>query len=479
MKVLHVSAELYPLVKVGGLGDVLGALPQALKALGADVRVLMPSFPGVMNGIRLEGEAGLVRNVPGVGEARLLLGRTQADVPLYVLDIPAFYDRPGGPYEESGDSAFKFAALAWAAAHLGLHGDRDHWKPRIVHCHDWQTGLAPAYLAFAETPRPATVVNIHNLAYQGIYPGSLLESLNLPPECFHMEGAEFNGYLNFLKAGLAYADRLVTVSPTYAREIQRPEWGWYLEGLLARRAQDLVGILNGADYEVWNPAHSSHLTAHYDPTRLSGKKICKNLLQRELDLEEDPEIPLFTVISRLAPQKGLDMVLENAAYLVSLGAQLAILGTGEKALEDGFRQVAQARPDRVAVRVGFDEGLAHRFLAGADVLLMPSRQEPCGLTQLYALRFGTLPVVRKTGGLADTVVDASPANLEAGTATGFVFEPESAWVLGETLGRVCALYREQPRAWLELQRRAMKQDFSWKASAQHYLDLYKGLVHRP
>jgi starch synthase len=477
MKVLHVSAELYPLVKVGGLADVMGALPQALRALGVDVRVLMPGFPGVMNGIRIDGEAGLISGLPGIGEARLLHGRTPADIPVYVLDIPAYFDRPGGPYEESGDSHFKFAALSWAAAHLARHGDRAHWKPKIMHCHDWQSGLAPAYLALGGSPRAAAVVNIHNLAYQGIFPGTLLKDLNLPPSCFHMDGVEFKGNINFLKAGLAYADRIVTVSPTYAQEIQRPEWGWYLEGLLARRSKDLVGILNGVDYEIWSPAHSPHLSSHYDSSRLSGKKICKNLLQRELDLEENPDVPLFAVISRLAPQKGLDMVLENAEYLVSLGAQLAILGTGEPALEEGFRKVAKARPNRVAVRVGFDEGLAHSFLAGADALLMPSRQEPCGLTQLYALRFGTLPLVRKTGGLADTVVDASPENLAAGTATGFVFGPESAWVLGETIGRAVELYRQHPRTWLEVQRRAMKQDFSWKASAGHYLELYKGLVH--
>lgn len=476
MKVLHVTAELYPLVKVGGLADVLGSLPQALKALGVDVRVLMPGFPGVLDGIRVEGEACRVHGVPGVGEARVVRGRTPAGIPLYVLDLPQLYHRPGGPYEESGDSHFKFAALAWTAAQMGLHGDGDHWKPWVVHSHDWQSGLTPAYLAFGGGPRPATVINIHNLAYQGIYPGEWLHDLHLPQESFHMEGVEFQGRINFLKAGLAYADRIVTVSPTYAQEIQRPEWGWYLEGLLARRSRELVGILNGADYEVWNPAHSPHLTNHYDAPRMAGKKVCKNQLQRELGLEEAPEAPLFAVVSRLAPQKGLDLVLDNAEYLVSLGAQLAILGTGEPALEQGFAKVAQARPDRVAVRIGFDEGLAHRFLAGADALLMPSRQEPCGLTQIYALRFGTLPVVRRTGGLADTVVDANPETLAAGTATGFVFEPESAWILGETLGRACDLYHQNPRAWSEVQRRGMKQDFSWKASAQHYLDLYRSLT---
>ncbi len=476
MKVLHVTAELYPLVKVGGLADVLGSLPQALKALGVDVRVLMPGFPGILDGIQVEGEACRIHGVPGVGEARVVRGRTPAGIPLYVLDIPQLYHRPGGPYEESGDSHFKFAALAWTAAQMGLHGDGDHWKPWIVHSHDWQSGLTPAYLAFSGGHRPATVINIHNLAYQGIYPGEWLHDLRLPQESFHMEGVEFQGRVNFLKAGLAYADRIVTVSPTYAQEIQRPEWGWYLEGLLARRSHELVGILNGADYEVWNPAQSPHLTNHYDVPRMSGKKVCKNLLQRELGLEEAPEAPLFAVVSRLAPQKGLDLVLDNAEYLVSLGAQLAILGTGEPALEQGFAKVAQSRPDRVAVRIGFDEGLAHRFLAGADALLMPSRQEPCGLTQIYALRFGTLPVVRKTGGLADTVVDTHPSTLADGTATGFVFEPESAWVLGETLGRACALYHQNPRGWAEVQRRAMKQDFSWKASARHYLDLYKSLT---
>jgi starch synthase len=477
MKILHVSAELFPLVKVGGLADVMGALPQALKSLGADVRVLMPGFPGVMNGIQLEGEAGHISGIPGVGEARLLKGRTQADVLIYVLDIPAFYNRPGGPYEESGDSHFKFAALSWAAAQLGLHGDNAHWKPRIVHCHDWQSGLAPAYLNFGGSPRPATVVNIHNLAYQGIYAGTLRKDLNLPLESFHMEGVEFRGDINFLKAGLAYADRIVTVSPTYAQEIQQPEWGWYLEGLLKRRAKDLVGILNGVDYDIWDPSKSPHVETHYDSVRISSKKICKNLLQRDLNLEENPDAPIFTVISRLAPQKGLDMVLANAEYLVSLGAQLAILGTGEPALEQGFQQVAAKHASQVAVRIGFDEGYAHRFLAGADALLMPSRQEPCGLTQLYALRFGTLPVVRKTGGLADTVVDANPENIANLTATGFVFEPDNSWVLGETISRACALFQQNPKAWTAIQRRAMRQDFSWKAAAGHYMDLYKGLVH--
>ncbi len=475
MQILHAAAELYPLVKVGGLGDVMGALPQALRALGADVRVLLPGFPGVMKGIEIHGEAGRIGGVPGVGEAQLLLGKTHAGVPIYVLDIPAFYDRPGSPYEEMGDSHLRFAALAWAAAHLGLYGDSHGWKPDIVHAHDWQMGLAPVYLAHGGGPRPATVINIHNLAYQGLYDVDLLEELRLPLECFHMEGAEFKGQINFLKAGLAYSDRIVTVSPTYAQEIQRPEWGWYLEGLLKRRSGDLSGILNGVDYDIWNPNRSPHLEVHYDANHLSGKKICKNLLQRRLDLEESPDSPFFSVVSRLAPQKGLDMVLDNAAYLVSIGAQLAVLGTGEPRLEEGFRKLAQARPDRVAYCSAFDEGLAHLFLAGSDVLLMPSRQEPCGLTQLYALRYGTLPLVRRTGGLADTVVDASPENIASETATGFVFEPDSAWVLGETISRACHLFRTNPHAWTSLQRRGMKQDFSWKAAARHYMELYNGL----
>jgi starch synthase len=476
MRILHVAAELFPYVKVGGLADVMAALPAAQRALGADARVLAPAFPALLAGIEDLEPAGPVAGLPGAGAGRLLLGRSGSGVPVYLLDCPALFDRPGGPYEERGDGHLKFAALAWAGARLGLDGDAGGWTPDVVQAHDWQAGLTPAYLALAQRARPRTVATIHNLAYQGLYPRSLLGAVNLPPSCFHPDGVEFYGQINFLKAGVAYADRITTVSPTYAREIQRPESGAGLDGLLVHRSRDLKGILNGVDYQVWDPAASPHLPYHYETRRLSARKINKNLLQREAGLDEAPGDPLFAVVSRLAEQKGLDLVLENIAYLIQLSAQLLVLGTGDPRLEAGFRAAAQAHPGRVASLLGFDEGMAHRILGGADVVLVPSRQEPCGLTQLYALRYGALPLVRRTGGLADTVVDANAQSMLDSTATGFVFQEPSSWILGETIGRACQVYRREPRAWVRIQRQAMAKVFGWRESAQEYLDLYAHLA---
>ena len=476
MRILHVATELFPFVKVGGLGDVMAALPGAQRALGADARVLLPGFPALLKGILDLRPAGGVEDLLGQGAARFLLGRTEAGVPVYLLDCPALFDRPGGPYEERGDSHLKFAALAWGAAQLALDGDAAGWLPELVQAHDWQAGLLPAYLALGERPRPRTVVTIHNLAYQGVFDAALLEELWLDPSAFHSEGLEFYGQISFLKAGLAYADRITTVSPTYAREIQQPGLGAGLDGLLARRHRDLRGILNGVDYQIWNPGLDPSLKCHYDSTRLAGKTSNKKRLQHSVGLLESAEKPLFAVVSRLAEQKGLDLVLENVPYLIQLDAQLLVLGTGDPDLEAGFLAAAQAHPGQVATVIGYDEAQAHRFLAGADVILVPSRQEPCGLTQLYGLRYGTLPLVRRTGGLADTVVDANAQSTLDSTATGFMFNEPTSWVLGETLGRACRMFREDPATWTQLQRHAMAQNFSWEASAREYLALYGTLL---
>jgi starch synthase len=476
MRILHVATEIFPYVKVGGLADVLAALPAAQRALGADARVLLPGFPALLQGIPGLEPAGATPDLMGLGPARFLLGRTGTGVPIYLLDCPALFDRPGGPYEESGDSHRKFGSLAWAAAALATAGDASGWRPELVQAHDWQAGLVPLLLAQPGGPRPGTVMTIHNMAYQGLYPRTLLAELGLSPACFHPGGVEFYGQINFLKAGIAYADRITTVSPTYASEIQLPPGGWGLDGLLAQRSRDLTGILNGVDYHVWSPASSPHLEIHYDAKLLSARKINKNLLQRAMGLDEAADTPLFAVVSRLAEQKGLDLVLENIAYLVQLNAQLLVLGTGAPELEAGFHAAAVAHPGRVAVDLGFDEGLAHRILAGADVAMVPSRAEPCGLTQLYALRYGALPLVRRTGGLADTVVDADAQSMMDGTATGFVFKEPNPWILGETIGRACQLYRQDPKAWVRIQRRGMAQDFGWAASAKEYLDLYGRLL---
>ena len=474
MRILHVATELFPYVKVGGLGDVMGALPGAQRALGADARVLLPGFPALLDGLQDLRAVGGIPDLLGQGPATFLLGRTDTGVPAYLLDCPSLYRRSGSPYEERGDSHIRFAALAWAAAQLAQTGV-EGWQPEVVQAHDWQAGLIPAYLALQGGPRPRTVMTIHNIAYQGVYGEGTLKDLWLDPAGFHPEGLEFYGQVNFLKAGLAYADRITTVSPTYAREIQMPGMGAALEGLLSRRGRDLSGILNGVDNRIWDPVADPHLEHHYNARLLSAKKVNKNLLQASVGLDESPHDPLFAVVSRLADQKGLDLVLENVAYLIQLNAQLLVLGTGDPTLEAGFLAAAKAHPGRVAAVIGYDEGQAHRILAGADLILVPSRQEPCGLTQLYGLRYGTLPLVRRTGGLADTVVDTNAHSIMDSTATGFVFNEPSSWVLGETIGRACSLYRNEPRTWTQVQRHGMKQNFSWETSAREYLGLYSGL----
>ena len=476
MRILHVAAEMFPYVKVGGLADVMGALPAAQRAVGADARVLLPGFPALLRQLPDLRPVGGLEDLLGQGPARFLRADTPDGVPVYLLDCPPLFDRSGGPYDDWGDSYRKFAALAWGASRLALDGDDAGWRPEVVQAHDWQAGLTPVYLAQAGRERPRTLVTIHNMAYQGLYPRELLAELRLDPSCFHMEGAEFYGQINFLKAGLAYADRITTVSPTYAREIQLPGAGSGLEGLLARRSRELSGILNGVDYQVWNSATSPHLAVHFDSQHLDARRQAKQQLQREVGLEQAADLPLFAVVSRLAEQKGLDLVLDNVDFLNQLIAQLLVLGTGDPVLEAGFRAAAAAHPGRVATVLGFDEGKAHRLLAGADVVLVPSRQEPCGLTQLYALRYGALPLVRRAGGLADTVVDSNAQSLQDGSATGFVFQEPNAWILGETLGRACALYREQPEAWARVQRQAMTRDFGWEAAARDYLALYQSML---
>lgn len=475
MRVLHAAAELFPWVKVGGLGDVLSALPQALAKLGAEAALFMPGYPALM---AAAGPRREVANFPDLlegGAHRVVCTSLPGHPRVYLLEGP-FFDRPGNPYEERGDSHRRFAALSWAAAWLARWGDDQGWAPQVLHLHDWQTGLAPAYLGLEHGPRPATLMTIHNLAYQGRYGRTALAEVGLPESLWHPHGVEYHGDLSFLKAGLQLADRLSTVSPTYAREIQTSTFGEGLDPLLAHRSGQLSGILNGVDPEVWDPARDAHLPAHFDRKHPRGKLRCKAHLQGEFGLDPRGDAPLFGVVSRLASQKGLDLVLENVEHLVQLGAQLALLGTGDPALETGFLAAAERYPGRIGVRLAYREDLSHLLVAGSDSLLVPSRFEPCGLTQLYALRYGTLPLVRRTGGLADTVVDADPWNLEKGLATGFTFDPASGWVLGETIGRAVALYREQPEAWTRMRRTAMAQDFGWEASARSYLELYRSMV---
>lgn len=483
MRVLHAASELYPLVKTGGLADVAAALPAALARNGVDARVILPGYPTVMEALGGAETIFADINLFGGGRARLLRGRLDGVVvPAYVLDAPGHFDRPGNPYlgpdgKDWPDNHLRFAALGWAAARIGGGADGG-WRPDIVHGHDWQAGLAPAYLAHGEGgARPRTVLTIHNLAYQGRFPPESFAALGLPSSAWAVEGAEFYGGVGFLKAGLWYADRITTVSRTYAKEIQTPAHGCGLDGLLRGRADDLVGIVNGIDLDVWNPGGDPALPEPFGVDDMSGKAAAKADLQRRMGLRVDQDAPLFGVISRLTWHKGLDLLLDALPGLAGQGAQLALLGSGDAELEAGFAEAARAYPGKIAARIGYDEILAHRIEGGSDVIMVPSRAEPCGLTQLYALRYGSLPLVRGVGGLADTVVNAEPENVAAGTATGFVFRDATVEGLAGTIAWACALHRDHD-VWQSMQRAAMEADFGWPKAAREYEALYRDLIGR-
>lgn len=487
MRVLYATSECYPLVKTGGLADVSAALPPALNAAGADVRLLMPGYPAVLNGLSNLHEVGeLITDLPGCDRARLLLGRTADGVLAYALDAPSLYNRPGNPYlgpdgQDWPDNPLRFAALAWVAAGFAALESYDPWwRPDVLHGHDWQAGLIPAYIAlrpdrFAGPFRPATVQTIHNIAYQGNFGAWMMGDIGLPSTSFRVDGVEYYGSIGYLKSGCYYADRLTTVSPTYAHEIQTAEHGTGLQGLLATRSDVLSGILNGVDYGIWDPSRDPHIAARYTPEDLGGKDACKADLQSAFGLERRPDVPLAAVVSRLTWHKGLDLVLDAAAQWIAWGGQLVVLGSGDPASEAGFRHLAQWHPQSVGVRIGYDEPLSHRIQAGADLFLVPSRSEPCGLTQMYALKYGTLPLVRHTGGLADTVIDANPAAANDGSATGFQFVNASVQELLWSLRRAMNLYRK-PERWQTMQRRAMTRDFGWSGPAEEYMELYRGAL---
>lgn len=481
MRVLFVASEVYPLVKTGGLADVVGALPLALAQMGADVRVLVPGYPKVLAGLDARGRDVELHGLVGGHAARLQYARA-GRLELLVLDAPHLYNRPGNPYvDEHGrdfhDNHLRFGALCDAAAWLAGPEGGDRWRPDLIHGHDWQAGLVPAYVALMPPQRRVpTVLTVHNLAYQGVFHAGTMGALRLPGAMFDVRGVEFHGHLGFLKAGLFYADKITTVSPTYARQIQTETYGHGLQGLLRTRDADLYGILNGIDPEIWDPRTDPQIPANYSADNLAGKRLCKRALQHELGLHPDPDAPLFIVISRLVTMKGLDLLLSAGRTILERGGQLAVLGSGEQRLVDGFENAARLNPGRVAYRGGYDEPLAHRMQAGGDAIIIPSRTEPCGLTQMYGLRYGTIPVVRRTGGLADSVVDTTPDSVHSDQATGVLFNDIDAGALAWALGRTIALYHDRP-VWHRLVRCAMRQDFSWRRSAARYLDLYRKLVH--
>jgi len=477
LKVLSVASEAYPLIKTGGLGDVVGALPAVLAHEGISVRTLIPGYTAVMNALSAAEAVHSFGHLFG-GQARLLAARASG-LEFFVLDAPHLYARPGGPYagpdgKDWPDNGLRFAALAQCAAAVG-RGVASDFLPDVVHAHDWQAGLAPAYLHYSGEPRPRTVMTAHNLAFQGQFPRALLEPIGLPPSAFSVDGVEYYGTIGYLKAGLALADRITTVSPTYAAEIQTPETGMGLEGLLRHRAGVLTAILNGIDEDVWNPATDPWLASSFDAKHLARRAPNKQALQARFDLDQEPRTCVFGVVSRLTHQKGMDLLLDALPAIEAAGAQLALLGSGEKSLESGFAAAARSAPGRIAAIIGYDEPLAHLVQGGADSLLIPSRFEPCGLTQLCALRYGAVPVVSRVGGLADTVVDASDAALARGAGTGVQFTPVTRAMLELAIGRTLALWRDHT-LWRRIQSHAMATEVGWKRPAKRYAALFRELL---
>jgi starch synthase len=479
IQVLAVASEIYPLVKTGGLADVAGALPLALQAEGVSVVTLVPGYAAVTAAL---GQSEKVLEVDDLfGGVARVLGARVGGLDLFVLDAPHLFNRPGNPYASADgtewpDNALRFGALGWIAARIGL-GDVAGFVPHVVHAHDWQAGLAMAYLAYAGGRRPATVMTVHNLAFQGQFPADLLHRLRLPPQSYTIDGVEYYGAIGFLKAGLQLADRITTVSPTYAQEIQSAPGGCGLEGLLRWRSAVLSGIRNGIDTTVWNPRTDTLIPSRFDLSSLSSRRPNKSELQRRFELKSEPERLLFGTVSRFAWQKGIDILADTVPALVELGAQLVVLGAGDWEPQNRMKGIASAYRDRVGCIIGYDEGLAHLVQAGADALLVPSRFEPCGLTQLCAMRYGAIPVVSKVGGLADTVVDPEDALARGMPPTGLQFLPISREGLEAALRRAARLWGDQA-AWQSMQANGLRTDVSWAEPARAYSNLYAGLLRR-
>ena len=477
MQVLMVASECAPFAKTGGLADVMGALPGALKPLGVAATVLMPAYPALFPLLVGGTEVARFDDLPG-GDARIVRTTAQG-IDLMLLDAPQLFDRPGSPYlDDKGqdwpDNPIRFGALSQAAARIAM-GAIEGYKPDVLHAHDWQAALAPVYLKMAGAAHPPSVLTIHNIAFQGRYGPQYMTALGIKTDWFHPEGLEFHGDLSFLKGGLVFADQITTVSPTYAREILTPEFGMGLEGVLQARRAALSGLLNGIDTDIWNPAKDAALPRPYDARSLKRKAENRSEISTRMGLDTDSTGPLFCVVSRLTDQKGLDALLDAVDHLVARGAQLAVLGSGQPELERGFVEASGRHRGQVATYIGYDETLSHLLQGGCDAILIPSRFEPCGLTQLYGLRYGTLPVVARTGGLADTVIDANVAGLAVGAATGFVFDDVSPEGVALVIDRVIDVYTDT-RLWQSLQRAAMRHPVSWEGSAQGYAALYKTLA---
>ncbi len=477
IEVLSVASEAFPLVKTGGLADVVGALPAALAPMGLSMRVLLPGYPKVMAGFEPGGqEIWYFESLFG-GPARLVAGRA-GGLDVIALEAAHLYDRPGSPYlapdgRDWVDNWRRFAALSYAAHEIG-RGLVAEYRPQILHCHDWQTGLVPAYVRYNGLPAVKTIMTVHNIAFQGVFGWDIFNALRLDYRAASEGAIEYFGNIGYLKAGLQCADAITTVSPTYAHEIRTPAYGMGLEGLLQARAEVVHGILNGIDDAEWDPMRDPALPQSYGTSSIVNRATNKAALAERFGLEAGAG-PIFAVVSRLTWQKGLDMLVPLCDELVARGGRLVVLGSGDPAIETGFLAAAGRHPGRIGVEIGYNEQLSHLIQAGADSIIIPSRFEPCGLTQLYGLRYGCVPLVSRVGGLADTVIDANAAAIDAGVATGIVFAPATEEALGEALRRAFSLY-ERPKLWHKMQRRGMKSDVSWDASAEKYADLYASLL---
>jgi starch synthase len=476
IKALSVTSEIYPLVKTGGLADVTGALPAALKSKGVDMRTLVPGYPKVMAALK---DQSIVLDMPSLfgGAARLLAGNAQG-LDLFVIDAPHLFDRDDGIYGDATgkdwpDNWMRFAALSQVAARIA-EGAVPAFQPDVVHAHDWQAGLVPAYLRFGKANRIPSIMTVHNLAFQGRFASDVFPALGLPQEAYGVDGIEYFGGVGYLKAGLQSAWAVTTVSPTYAREIRTAEFGMGLDGLLNARSASVYGIVNGIDVDVWNPQTDAAIAKKYAPNTIANRSANKKALEKHFGLKPSTG-PLFVVVSRLTWQKGLDLLGQAADTIVALGGTLAVLGSGDTAIESQLHAAAARHKGKVSVVIGYDEALSHLCQAGGDAILIPSRFEPCGLTQLYGLRYGCVPIVARTGGLADTVIDANDAALSMGAATGIQFAPVDLSNFNETIARTCALYAN-PTIWQSIQAAGMRCDVSWDRSADAYTNLFKSVL---
>ena len=487
LRVLYVTSEIFPLAKAGGLADVSAALPVSLRDQGIDVRVLMPGYPRAMELAGNLGLVALIENPLGFGDVRIWKGTMPSGpMPVWLVECQSLYTRGGNPYQDEhgrdfADNALRFGLLSYVGAMIATRSIDISWCPDLVHVNDWHTALLPAMLRRWARPHLPTVLTIHNLAYQGIFPVAVVCRLPIPTSGRFLARASSENQISFLQAGILSADRIVTVSPTYAAEIQTPEYGCGLDHLLRGLRLPIRGILNGVDYKTWNPACDPHLAVNYDAMDLPKKRTCKAAVQAELQLDEDADAPLVAFMSRLAWQKMPEIVLEVLPALLAEGIQFGLVAEGDRGHETSFRKLAAAYPGRVGVRIGYEEAVAHRLVAGADMTLSPARYEPFGLTAPYAMRYGTPPIARRTGGLVDTVVDVRPHTLIDGSATGFLFDSPNAEEMMCCMRGALQLFR-QKTAWRRVQIAGMLRDLSWTRSAREYAELYRQMIsgsHRP